>query len=323
MIPVRILGTGSVLPGRLVTTAEVAAAVPGRDAATIEAKTGIATRHWAPRGTRMADVGAEALRHALEAAGLAPADLRRLIFVSSIGGDYVVPATANAVANKLGLLDTCDCFDVNNACVGFLTAFDVAARSAATGLAPTGIVVVELNSHVIKPEDPRPYLIFGDAAAAVVVGAGRPGEGVRGVSLANHAVMEAATTLPHPRLTGSLETVHFAISSREMSDGVVDLMVRAARRALDEAGDTMADVDWVLPHQPNGPLLDAIAAALGASPERMVRVVHEIGSVAAASIPVSLDRLFRTRQVRPGARILMVGVGAGVSYGAVLYRVAR
>jgi 3-oxoacyl-[acyl-carrier-protein] synthase III len=90
---------------------------------------------------------------------------------------------------------------------------------------------------------------------------------------------------------------------------------------LQQAGLTLADVDWVLPHQPNGALLDAIVKGLGFDPERVVPVVRELGSAGAASIPVSLDVLMRERPVRAGDRVLLVGVGAGISCGAVLYQV--
>src|SRR5262249_19289553 len=152
--------------------------------------------------TKSAPLGAEALRRALDAAAVAPGELRRLIFVTSTGGDYLFPATANAVAQALGIEGTCDCLDINNACMGFLTAFDLGVRSVATGLYPLGIVVVELPSHHITPSDPRPYLVFGDAAGAVVLGPGRPGEGIRGVSLANNGALVDAVTLAHPGPSG-------------------------------------------------------------------------------------------------------------------------
>ncbi|NPC83929.1 ketoacyl-ACP synthase III, partial [Pyxidicoccus fallax] len=135
MIPVRILGTASVLPGPAVTTAELCARV-GRDAAEVERKTGIHTRHFAPPGTRAADVAATALRGALEAAGVEAKALRRILCVTSMGGDVTTPATANRVAAALGLAGSCDAMDVSNACMGFLSAFDLAARSVATGLGP-------------------------------------------------------------------------------------------------------------------------------------------------------------------------------------------
>jgi 3-oxoacyl-[acyl-carrier-protein] synthase III len=322
VIATRILGTGSVLPGRAVTTAEVAAlAAPDRSAAAIEAKTGIHTRHWAGPDARVAPLAAEALRRALAAAGLEASALRRIILATSTGGDTLVPATANAVACELGLHGVCDAFDVNNACSGFLTAFDLGARSTATGLAPVGIVAVELMSHVIRPGDPRPFLVFGDAAGAVILGEGRPGEGIHGVSLGNDGSHGSTAYLNQPRYAGAIETVRFGISNQAMSDGAVGKIVESSRRALAEAGARIEDVQWVLPHQPNGTMLEGILAALGVDRARVVPVVQEIGSVASASIPVSLDRLMRTRSVAPGDRVLMTAVGSGVSWGAIVYRV--
>lgn len=322
MIATRILGTGSVLPGRAVTTAEVAAlAAPDRSVAELEAKTGIRTRHWAGPDARVAPIAAEALRRALAAAGLEASALRRIILAMSTGGDTLVPATANAVAYELGLHGVCDAFDINNACSGFLTAFDLGARSTATGLGPVGVVAVELMSHVIRADDPRPFLIFGDAAGAVILGEGRPGEGVLGVSLGNDGSHGSTVVLNQPRRTGVIDTMRFGISNKAMSEGAVDKIVESTRRALEQAGARIEDVAWVLPHQPNGTMLEGIIAALGVDRARVVPVVQEIGSVAAASIPVSLDRLMRTRKVAPGDRVLMTAVGSGVSWGAIVYRV--
>ncbi len=322
MIATRILGTGSVLPGRAVTTAEVVAtAAPERDAAALEARIGIHTRHWAGPDARVAPIAAEALRRALAAAGLEPGALRRIILATSTGGDALVPATANAVASELGLRGSCDAFDVNNACSGFLTAFDLGARSTATGLAPVGVVAVELMSHVIRADDPRPYLVFGDAAGAVILGAGAADEGVVAVSLGNDGSHGNTAFLTQPRHAGAIETVTFGISNKAMSDGAVGKIVDSTRRVLAEASMRIDDVAWVLPHQPNGTMLEGIIAALGVDRARIVPVVQEIGSVACASIAVSLDRLMRTRPVAAGDHVLMTGVGSGVSWGAILYRV--
>jgi 3-oxoacyl-[acyl-carrier-protein] synthase III len=131
-----------------------------------------------------------------------------------------------------------------------------------------------------------------------------------------------STRLKHPGVTGARETIEFMASNKDMSSLAMSTLVRAAREALDGAGITLAEIAWVVPHQPNGKMLEGIVAALGADPARVVPIVQEIGSVGAASIPMSLDRLFRTRDVRPGDRILLVGVGAGVSFGAIVYQVA-
>ncbi|HYO73113.1 MAG TPA: ketoacyl-ACP synthase III [Archangium sp.] len=321
MLPVRILGTASVLPERAVTTAELAREV-GREPEALERKTGIRTRYWAPPGTLMADLGAQALRLALQQAGMDATELRRILFVSSSGGDTLVPATANRVAAALGLSGSCDAFDLNNACMGFLSAFDVAARSVATGLGPVGIVTVEYNSRALSPTEPRPYLIFGDVAAAAVLGPGPwPEEGVLAAAFGNDGSHPPDTVLEHPLRTGRVEGVKFHTPSRDMHRVVYEALDRATSQVLERAGLQLGDIEWVLPHQPNGTMLRDIIKRYDLEPARLVPVVEEIGSVAAASIPFSLDRLLRTRPVRPGDRLLMLGVGAGVSYGAILYRV--
>ncbi|MDY7228251.1 3-oxoacyl-ACP synthase III family protein [Hyalangium rubrum] len=322
MIPVRILGTASMLPGRAVTTEELSRQL-GREPAAMMRRTGIRTRHWAEPEAKVAELGAQVLRQALEVAGLEARQLRRLLFVSSTGGEILIPASANRVSAALGLAGTCDGIDLNNACMGFLSAFDLASRCVATGLSPVGIVVVELGSRIVDASDARPYLVFGDAVAAAVLGPARPGEGLLSSVLANDGTLPPDTVLEHPVFTGRPEKVRFHVSRDEILQIAMNALSTATRTVLDQARVTLADIQWVLPHQPNGAMLRAIVEGLGIAPERIVPVVEETGSVGAASIPVSLDRLWRTRPVKPGDRILMVGVGAGVSHGALLYQVGE
>jgi 3-oxoacyl-(acyl-carrier-protein) synthase III len=294
----------------------------GKDPAELERKTGIKTRHWVGPETRAADVGADVLRRALERAGMPAQALRRLIYVTTVGYDAMIPSTGNGVARALGLSDSCDTFDIANACTGFLTGFDLAARSVATGMGPVAIVTVELNSRMIREAYPRSYVVMGDAAAAVVLGEGRQAEGgVLGVHLRNRVDEQTDAYMEHPLRTGRSEHLQFAISNRDIAEKAAGYMCTAAARALKEAGLKMADVEWLLPHQPNGNLFKRVAEQMGARPEQLVPVVEEIGSVAAASIPYSLDVLLRTRPVLAGHRILMMGVGAGLSYGAIVYQV--
>lgn len=323
MIPVRILGTGSAFPGRPIPTAEVVArCMPGKDPATIEAKTGIRFRHWAEHGALVSDLAADALRQAIAAAGLEPADLRRVIMVTSGGGDVLGPATANALVHALGIDNRCDGFDLVNACMGFLSAFDLAARCVATGLGPVGIVAVEMASRYIRPEDPRPYVVFGDGAAAAVLGPGRPGEGIVASFARNDGSLGGTAFAAHPSLTRQIEAVRFAIPNVDMSRIAIDAIQRSARAVVEQCGEDLSTIDWVLPHQPNGSMFDTMVETLGIDRARFVPVVAEIGSVVSVSIPASLDRLMRTRPVKAGDRILMIGVGSGLAYGAILYRVA-
>jgi 3-oxoacyl-(acyl-carrier-protein) synthase III len=316
---VRIAGTGSVVPGRRVTTEELTAQVSGTwDAARIEARTGIAARHFVAPGTTAAALGAAALDKALTAARLPARALTRVIFVDSLGGDMLIPATANDVMGALGITGACDCFDLNNSCLGFLSALDVAARGVATGQEAVAIVVAELGSRFISPDDPRPFFVFGDGAAAVIVTASANGEGLLGSVLRNQPGNAGGVRLAHGGHAGLRETIRFTKPNEDMLDLALDLLRTSTDAVLAQAGLELADVRWVLPHQPNGVMLAEFVRALGVSPEQVVPIVQETGSVGAASIPISLDRLLGSGRVRAGDRILMIGVGAGLSSGAAL-----
>ena len=324
MVPAGLLGTASLLPGRSWSTADVLAAT-GLPASVeeIEGRTGIRNRHWSDGSDEAADLAAEVVRRALADAGLEKGALRRLVFACSTGGDFVVPATANAVLETLGISHTCDGFDLNNACMGFLTGFDLAARCVATGLGPVAIVAVELMSRFIAPHDPRPYLVFGDAAAGAIVGAPGPDEGILAAGFGNDGGYLDGVAMAHPGRTLERETVVFAASNRRITAVALDAVERCAREVVERAGLTLAEIDWLVPHQPNGRMVDELLKRLNLPSDRFVRVVDEIGSVAGASIPYGLDALRRQRSVAPGDRILMAGVGAGMAYGAVVFQVAR
>jgi len=324
ILPVRIAGTATIECGTAVSTAEVAQRVtPPRNPAAIVRKTGIVSRRFAGADESPAALGCRALAEALRAADLRATDLERIILVTSGGGDLVIPATANLIARELGLAGTCDCFDLNNACMGFLTALDIAARGIATGGGPVGIAVVELASRGITPDDPRPYLVFGDGVAAAVIVPATGDEGILGSWLRNDAIAFGNVRSANAGITRQTEFIRFTASAETMGVEAIEALQRSTLAVLGRAGLTIDEVEWVLPHQPNGVLLDAIVRALGVDETRVVRVVDEVGSVGAASIPISLDRLLRTRDVRPGDRVLMVGVGAGLSFGAMLYRTPR
>ncbi len=244
-----------------------------------------------------------------------------MIFVSSTGGDTLIPGTAHLVCDRLGLDDTCDAFDINNSCAGFLTALDLAARSVATGLGPVGMVSGEIFSRYLPADRPRAYLVMGDAAGAVVVGEGREGEGVLGVSLASEALLRRRITMAHPGVSGVPTWLQFDATYDELTENAASCLMKSSAAALAQAGVALGEVEWVLPHQPNGRMLELILEKMGVPRERTVPVVHEIGSVGSASIPVSLDRLFRSGKLRPRDRILMTAVGAGTGYGAVVAQV--
>ena len=160
--------------------------------------------------------------------------------------------------------------------------------------------MVEPGSRYITPDDPRPYFVTGDGVAAVVLDAPRDGEGLLGLWLRNDGTTAGDVTIAHPGLTGKRETIRFHSSHAK----ILEIAGAAVRRSVDnvlaESGLRLADIDWMVPHQPNGPLLDAVVHAVGIDPGRVVRTVHDTGSVGAASIPIAFHRLAQSGDLRPG-----------------------
>jgi 3-oxoacyl-[acyl-carrier-protein] synthase III len=319
-LPASIMGTASVKGRRAVETDDLIAQVRHpTDPVKLKAKMGITRRHWLAADVRPSVLAAEAVRRALDQAGIAGDDLSRLLFVTSGGGEFLTPATANAVIDALGLNGRVDGFDINNACTGFLSALDVAARSVATGMGPVAIAVVETMSWFIEPDDPRPYLVLGDGIAAAIVGPSNGSGGLRASVLANEGHLRAWVGMEHPSRAGRPTTMRFGQTNADISRVALDALEGSARRAVDQAGMAMEEIDWFVPHQPNGSILARIVERLSIPDDRMVNVVDEVGSIVAASIPVSLDKLLRTKPVQPGDTLLMATVGGGMSHGAIVY----
>jgi len=325
VIGVRIRGTGSALPDRVVTTDQVIAeAMPDRDAAAVRTALGIDTRRWLRPGETSADLATRAIQAALDDAGLPASALRRLIYVDSSGGDQVCPPTSNDVLLRLGVHNTCGCFDLNNACVGFVSGLDLAARLVGTGEGPVAVVASETFRRYLHADlEPRTYVVFGEAAAAAILEPASDGAALLGADFGNDGRDRDAVTLPFSAHTRQREAVRFGLSARELTGRAVDNVVRTCSAVTEQAGVSIDDVDWVLLHQANGSIMDAFLKALDIPESRSIRVVRELGSLGAAGVAVALDRLLRTRPVKEGDLVLIASVGAGAARGAVLFRMGE
>ena len=322
MFGVSILGTATVTSGRRRTTEEVGAcAMPHREPEVLRRLTGIDTRYWIEGETSAVELGARAIRGALERAGQPVEFLRRVVFVSSTGGDWLMPANANWIIAELGLDGRCDGFDLNNACTGFLNGFEIAAQQLHAGGGPVAVVVVETLSRFCKAEKPRPYMVFGDAAVATVFGPARGDEGVLATHFGNIGAHRLNVHLEHPERAGALTWIEFASDRHKLLDLAFQALGGSADKVLESAGLKLTDIEHVVPHQPNGAMLEAIIDRLGRRADQVTPIVADLGSIGAASLPGSLDRLYRTRPPKRGDRILLTAVGAGMSYGAVLHQV--
>ena len=319
-----IAGVGSRLPDRVVPNAEFERLVETSDE-WIRERTGIAERRFAAEGEVTSDLAVEAMRRALDEAGVAPEQVD-LIVCATLTPDTPIPATAVWVQRKLGI--SCPAFDVNAACAGFSYALSTATAFIESGAAETVVVIgAEILSRVMDFGDRSTCVLFGDGAGAVVL---RPsdGPGVLGSVLGADGTAAEILIIPAggSARPASFETVAAGDhvirmpAGREVFKRAVVEMANACRQLLEKSGATPDDVDLLIPHQANARIMVAVAERLGIGPDRAVVDVAEVGNTSAASIPIALDRAWRAGRIREGDLVLLTSFGAGLAWGANLIR---
>lgn len=317
----RISGTGSYLPPRRLTNAELAAelALQGVDTSDewIVARTGIRARHFAAADVTCSDLAFEASKNALQAAGLAPADID-LIIVATSTPDMVFPSSACLLQHKLGIAG-CPAFDLQAVCSGFVYALSVADAMIKAGTAHKALVVgSEVFSRLLDFSDRTTCVLFGDGAGAVVLEASDT-PGILATDL--HADGKYAGILCVP---GNVAGGQVLGSGLLYMDGqavfklAVGVLESSARATLAKAGLTEADIDWLIPHQANIRIMQSTARKLKLPLEKLVVTVDQHGNTSAASIPLALDAAVRSGKVKKGETLLLEGVGGGFTWGAVL-----
>jgi len=319
----RITGTGSYLPPRRVTNAELVADLASRGIESsnewIVERTGIQARHFADAEVACSDLALEAARHALQAAGLRAQDID-LIIVATSTPDMVFPSTAAILQNKLGA-SGCPAFDVQAVCSGFVYALTVADAMIRAGTARRALVVgSEIFSRLLDFNDRTTCVLFGDGAGAVVLEASET-PGILASDL--HADGRHVGILCVP---GHVSGGQIAGRPLLTMDGpavfklAVGVLESAARATLDKAGLKESDIDWLIPHQANIRIMQGTARKLKLSMDKVVVTVDQHGNTSAASIPLALDHAVRNGQVKPGQTVLLEGVGGGFTWGAVLLK---
>ena len=314
----RIAGTGRYLPRQVLTNAELSLRVNTSDA-WIRERTGIAQRHVAAPGEQTSDLALAAAREALAAASMTASDVD-LIVVATTSPDMVFPSTACILQDKLGAHGG-PAFDVQAVCSGFVYALAIADRMVADGLARNALVVgAEIYSRILDWNDRGTCVLFGDGAGAVVlVPSSTPG------ILSSHLHADGRyrniLCVPGQVQSGAVTGTPFV---RMDGPGVFKFAVRVlaevAQEALSANGMTAADVDWLIPHQANVRIMDATARKLALPPERVVSTVDLHANTSAASIPLALDVAVRDGRIVNGQHVLLLGVGGGFTWGAVLLR---
>ena len=317
----RITGTGSFLPPRRVTNDELARDLASRGVETsdqwIVERTGIRARHFAEPDVTSSDLGLEASKRALEAAGRKAEDID-LIIVATSTPDMVFPSTACILQNKLGA-NGCPAFDVQAVCSGFVYALTVADAMIKTGSARCALVVgAEVFSRILDFNDRTTCVLFGDGAGAVVLEASET-PGILASDL--HADGKHVGILCVPgHVSGGqvLGTPLLHMDGQAVFKLAVRVLEDAARATLAKAGKTEADIDWLIPHQANIRIMEGTAKKLKLPREKLVVTVHDHGNTSAASIPLALDDAVRSGKVQKGQTVMLEGVGGGFTWGAVL-----
>ena len=323
----RILGTGHYVPARVLSNHDLERMVDTSDAWIIE-RTGIRERRVAAEGEASSDMAAAAARQALDAAGIQATDLD-LIIVATVTPDRPLPATAVFVQHKIGARNDCPAFDIAAACAGFIYGLSIADRFVAAGAARHVLVIgVELLTRVLNWKDRTTCVLFGDGAGAAVVSAsGDTGRGILSTHLyadgsqANALHIPAGgSAIPASRVSvdEGLHYVHMA--GQDVFKYAVRALSSASMTALEANGFTREDVQWVVPHQANMRILDAVSKRVGIGLDRFVLNLAKYGNTSSASIPIALDEARRAGTIRDGDHVLMCALGGGLAWGSALIR---
>ena len=312
-----IKGTGSALPARRVSNAELAEQVDTSDAWIVE-RTGIRFRHLAGEGETTASLATEASQNALAAAGIA-AEQIDLIILATATPDQTFPASATKVQAALGIAD-CIAFDVAAVCSGFLYGLTIAENMIRAGSAKTALVIgAETFSRILDWEDRATCVLFGDGAGAVVL-KGESGEaGIIATRLhADGRHNQLLYVDGGPSTTGTVGKLRMRGS--EVFRHAVTNLANVMTEVLDIAGLKPADIDWVVPHQANARILDATARKLGLDPAKVIVTVDVHANTSAASVPLALDIAVRDGRIRAGDLIVLEAMGGGFTWGACVAR---
>jgi len=320
-----IAGTGHATPPRVVTNDDLAEIVDTSDE-WITQRTGIRQRRFVDEGTNCSTLCIEAARQALDAAGLAPADVD-LIVVGSLTQDHLMPSVSVLVQRELGC-ENAGSFDVLAACTGFLTALQTAEAFVASGRARNVLAIGgETLSRYLDMSDRTSCILFGDGAGAAVV---RPLEDCQQGEMIQHTlgsdgsgyefihIPEGGSVHPHNHPDYDSSNHFIRVKGREVYRFAVTKMTELIRDAA--AATESGEVDLVIPHQVNMRIIEGARERLGWPMEKFFVNIEKYGNTSAASVPIALDEAVRTGHLKKGDNVVLVAFGAGLTWGATTLR---
>lgn len=319
------LGFGSAVPERVVTNSDLEKMVETSDD-WIVTRTGIKERRIAGEGEASSDLGVKAARAALERAGVR-ADEIDLLVVATSSPDVIFPSTATIIQSKLGL-NKVPAFDVMAVCTGFIYATTVAASLVRTGGYRRALVIgTDAFSRFIDWKDRGTCILFGDGAGAAIMSPCDPGMGLIDSYLAADGsgfdqlyVPAGGSALPASAETVAQGQHYVRMSGAEVFKFAVRAIPEACERLLARNDLTIDDISYVVPHQANQRIIEAARVRLGISPDKIYGNLDRYGNTSTASIPLVLDELWEHGKLKYGDLLILVGFGAGLTWGANLIR---
>ncbi len=317
-----ITGWGRGVPENILTNDKIAEMVNTSDE-WIQSRTGIRERRIAAEGESSASLGANAAVQALKVANLSPADVD-LIVVATSSPEHIFPSTASLVQDHIGATKA-GAFDLSAACTGFIIAMNMAAQAIQSGSIENALVIgAETLSRLVNWEDRGTCILFGDGAGAFVLQASDEPGGVKSSVMRSDGSGGDLLTIPAggSKLPASAQTVqdglHFiSMDGKKVFRFATRVMAQATEEAAAEAGMTLEDVQWVIPHQANQRIIETAARRLKMPMDRFVVNLEYFGNTSTASIPLATYDAIEDGRLQPGDQVVFVGFGAGLTWGAV------
>jgi 3-oxoacyl-[acyl-carrier-protein] synthase III len=323
-VKARIAGTGSYVPARVLTNADLERMVETSDEWIVE-RTGIRERHLAAPGEACSDLAIKAAARALEAAGVAASDLD-MILLATCTGDAPLPSTACLIQHRLGATKAAAC-DIGAACCGFVYALAVGDAYVKTGFRHVLVIGSEVMSTITNWKDRNTCVLFGDGAGAVVLSATTEDRGVLSSHLHSDgslwnliAVPGGGSRMPPTDKMLADELQYIKMKGNETFKVAVKTLEESAREALKANGLTVGDLDVYVPHQANARIIKAVATRLELPLDKVVLNVDRYGNTSAASIPIALDEAVRAGRIKKGHVVMMAAFGSGLTWATSLVR---
>jgi len=320
----QVLGTGSYVPDNVVSNLDLQDS-HGFDPEWIVNRTGIHERRFALPHQATSDLCTQAAIRCLKNADCHPSEVDLLV-LATFTPDMAFPSTGNIVQDRLKL--NCPAFDIQAACAGFVFALVIGSQFVATGNSRRALVIGgDCNSRVINPGDQKSYPLFGDGAGAVLLGPGSPEQGLVSYQLGSDG--SGGDLLSRPaggsRIPPSAESLeqglhYLTMDGRAIFKWAVRILADSALAVLGHAGNKVSDVRWFIPHQANVRIIHAASDVLGFHRDSVYKNLERYGNTSAGSIPIALDEVSASGQLRRGDLLLVSGFGSGLNWGTALLR---